>query len=103
MDNNMATDDLQLILDKIGPFFIVHKVRQVNNSWIITGALLSESTEQDLTESMKGSDYTIVIRKNPKSLDLFFEKFSCRAQNLVGGTHSKNVFIKVITLHRTHF
>ena len=32
-----------------------------------------------------------------------FENCSFRAQNLVGGTHSKNVFIKVITLHRTHF
>tara|TARA_Y100000590_G_scaffold428943_1_gene540926 strand:+ start:752 stop:1831 length:1080 start_codon:yes stop_codon:yes gene_type:complete len=76
MDKNIATDDLQLILDKIGPFFIVYKVRQVNSSWIITGALLSEATEQDLTESMKGSDYTIAIRKTQKSLDLFFEKLS---------------------------
>ena len=74
MDNNMATDDLQLILDKIGPFFIVHKVRQVNSSWIITGVLLSKATEQDLTDAIEGSDYTISIRKTQKSLDLSFEK-----------------------------
>jgi len=76
MDKNIATDDLQLILDKIGSFFIVEKVRQANSSWVITGVLLSEATEQDLTESMKGSDYTIAIRKTQKSLDLFFEKLS---------------------------
>ena len=74
MANYMITDDLQLILDRIGPFFIVRKVSQADRNWIITGALLSKTTEQDLTEAMKGSDYKFSVRKTQTGLDLTFEK-----------------------------
>ena len=74
MANYMTTDDLQLILDRIGPYFIVRKVNQADRNWIITGALLSEATEQDLTKAMKGSDYKIAVRKTQTGLDITFEK-----------------------------
>ncbi len=70
----MAHRDLNNILHRISPFFIVQNVMEKDGQWSIRGRLLSDVTQKNLLNAVRHSGFNMVIQKDEDGLILNVEK-----------------------------
>jgi len=70
----MSQRDLNNILHRISPFFIVQNVMEKDGRWSIRGRLLSDVTQKNLLNAVRHSGFNMVIRKDDVGLVLNVEK-----------------------------
>ena len=69
----MSQTDLNNILHRISPYFIVKNVMEKDGQWSIHGRMLSDVTQKDLLNAMLRSGFNMVIRKEDNGLVLNVE------------------------------
>ena len=70
----MSQRDLNNILHRISPFFIVQNVTEKDGRWSIRGRMLSDETQKNLLNAVRHSGFNMVIQKNDTGLVLNVEK-----------------------------
>ena len=70
----MSQRDLNNILHRISPFFIVQNVMEKDGRWSIRGRMLSDVTQKNLLNRVRDSGYSMVIQKDDIGLVLIVEK-----------------------------
>ncbi len=69
----MSQTDLNNILHRISPYFIVQNVMEKDGQWSIHGRMLSDVTQKDLLNAMRRSGFDMVIDKGDNGLVLNVE------------------------------
>ena len=70
----MSQRDLNNILHRISPFFIVQNVMEKDGRWSIRGRMLSDVTQKNLLNGVHHSGFNMVIQKDDTGLVLNVEK-----------------------------
>ena len=70
----MSQRDLNNILHRISPFFIVQNVMEKDGRWSIRGRMLSDVTQKNLLNAVRHSGFNMVIQKDDTGLVLNVEK-----------------------------
>ena len=70
----MSQRNLNNILHRISPFFIVQNGMEKDGRWSIRGRMLSDVTQKNLLNAVRHSGFNMVIQKNDTGLVLNVEK-----------------------------